>query len=170
VVWPAGSDKGRAPQMLLFNGSKTVSISPGAALVSDPVDCAVTAGMDLSVALYITGLPATLTAHPGARATSFIAPGNTLDDSKAAGAPQICTRWYFLCGVDVLSHSATALAILGDSITDGYGCSPDSYSRWVDGFARRLQTNPATADVAVLNLGIGGNRRAGAESPEAGRA
>jgi len=155
-----GSAQGRdsLAQVILFNGKKEISIPPGEAVLSDPVDCAVKAGTDLSVALYVTALPATLTAHPGARATSFVTPGNVLDEVKPAGASLTCTRWYFLCGVDVCTPTATALAILGDSITDGYGCPPNSHSRWVDGLARRLQANPATSQVAVLNLGIGGNR------------
>jgi lysophospholipase L1-like esterase len=153
-----GSASGAAQQIVLFGGKKACLVSPGEAVVSDPVDCVVKAGTDLSIALHIAGLPAILTAHPGARATSFVTSGNVLDDAKAAGAPLTCTRWYFLCGVDVCAPSATALAILGDSITDGYGCPPDSHSRWVDGLARRLRVNPATSQVAVLNLGIGGNR------------
>jgi lysophospholipase L1-like esterase len=153
-----GSVQGGAAQVLLFGGERAVSVPPGEAVVSDPVDCAVKAGTDLSVALHIAALPATLTAHPGARATSFVTPGNVLDAANPAGASLTCTRWYFLCGVDVYTSSATALAILGDSITDGYGCPPDSHSRWVDGLARRLQANAATSQVAVLNLGIGGNR------------
>jgi lysophospholipase L1-like esterase len=158
VAWPDASAKGATAQVLYFGGREAVSIPPGAAFVSDPVDRAVTAGVDLAITLYITGLPSTLTGHPGARATSFVTPGNALSGAEFDGAKQTFTRWYFLCGVDVLAHSATALAILGDSITDGYGCPPDSFSRWPDALARRLHANPATADVAVLNLGIGGNR------------
>ena len=158
VAWVDGLTKEKFSRVLYFGGRETVSIPPGAAFVSDPVEHAAPAGADLSVALYITGLPATLTAHPGARATSLVTPGNALDAAKFTGAPQTFTRWYFLCGVDVLTHSGAALAILGDSITDGYGCPPDSYSRWPDELARRLHANPATAEVAVLNLGIGGNR------------
>ncbi|MFT3868718.1 MAG: SGNH/GDSL hydrolase family protein [Nibricoccus sp.] len=147
-----------AAEIVYFGGAKAVSVAPGEAVVSDPVQLPVDAGTDLSVAFHIAGLPATLTAHPGARATSYVTPGNVLDETNPAAAPLTCTRWYFLCGIDVCAASTTALAILGDSITDGYGCPPDSHSRWVDGLARRLQANSVTSRVAVLNLGIGGNR------------
>jgi lysophospholipase L1-like esterase len=153
-----GSSKTELSRVLYFGGNKAVSIPPREALLSDPIDCAVTARTDLAITLYITGLPATLTAHPGARATSFVTPGNAIDEAKPAGVRRTFTRWYFICGVDVLARDATALAILGDSITDGYGCPPDSYSRWPDELARRLHANPPTANMAVLNLGIGGNR------------
>jgi lysophospholipase L1-like esterase len=46
---------------------------------------------------------------------------------------------------------------LGNSITDGRGSGTDRQNRWPDELARRLQSEPATRHVAVLNAGIGGN-------------
>jgi len=46
----------------------------------------------------------------------------------------------------------------GDSITDGAGVPPSANLRWSDELSRRLRANAATADVGVLNVGIGGNR------------
>jgi len=46
---------------------------------------------------------------------------------------------------------------LGNSITDGRGSGTDKQNRWPDELARRLQADPATRQVAVLNAGIGGN-------------
>ena len=43
---------------------------------------------------------------------------------------------------------------LGDSITDGYGVQPNTNLRWTDGLIERLKGK----NIAVLNLGIGGNR------------
>ena len=51
-----------------------------------------------------------------------------------------------------------AVAVLGDSITDGFGVQPDTNLRWTDHLAARLRADPALAQVAVLNAGIGGNR------------
>ena len=68
-------------------------------------------------------------------------------------------HWYFLGGVDVgAPPTAGAVVILGDSITDGRGSTTNGNDRWPDVLARRLQASPATAGVAVLNAGIGGNR------------
>jgi lysophospholipase L1-like esterase len=53
--------------------------------------------------------------------------------------------------------TSKAMAILGDSITDGRGSTTDQNDRWPDDLAKRLQANAATAGVAVLNLGIGAN-------------
>jgi lysophospholipase L1-like esterase len=58
----------------------------------------------------------------------------------------------------VFAPQARAIAVLGDSITDGYGVQPDTNLRWPDHLAARLRADPAFAQVAVLNAGIGGNR------------
>jgi lysophospholipase L1-like esterase len=66
-------------------------------------------------------------------------------------------HWYIITGVDVLAdRSSHALAIIGDSITDGRGSDTDGNDRWPDDLAGRLATNAPTAGVGVLNQGIGG--------------
>jgi lysophospholipase L1-like esterase len=45
----------------------------------------------------------------------------------------------------------------GDSITDGRGSTTNGDNRWPDELSRRLRANSATAEVAVLNMGVGGN-------------
>lgn len=47
---------------------------------------------------------------------------------------------------------------LGDSITDGFGSTADANQRWTNLPAERLQSNPGTSRLAVLNAGISGNR------------
>jgi lysophospholipase L1-like esterase len=66
-------------------------------------------------------------------------------------------HWYYLCGVDVPAGNGAAVAILGDSITDGRGSTTDANRRWPDNLARRFQADPRTARLGVLNHGIGGN-------------
>jgi lysophospholipase L1-like esterase len=51
-----------------------------------------------------------------------------------------------------------AVVTLGDSITDGSGAGVDVYERWPDVLAARLQADPRTKGVSVLNVGIGGNK------------
>ena len=47
---------------------------------------------------------------------------------------------------------------LGDSVTEGFGSTPDMNQRWPNLLAERLQSNWGTSRVAVLNAGISGNR------------
>jgi lysophospholipase L1-like esterase len=62
--------------------------------------------------------------------------------------------------VDVEPTDAHAAAIVafGDSITDGAASTENANHRWPDYLSARLQSSPATAHLAVLDEGIGGNR------------
>jgi lysophospholipase L1-like esterase len=71
---------------------------------------------------------------------------------------QAVEHWYFLSGIDVAASSVTpALVALGDSITDGHGATINGNDRWTDDLAARVSRS-ASAALAVLNAGIGGNR------------
>jgi len=63
-----------------------------------------------------------------------------------------------ITGIDVEApKSAGAVAVFGDSITDGRGSGTNKQDRWPDILAMRLQQNRSTKQIGVLNMGIGGN-------------
>jgi lysophospholipase L1-like esterase len=149
----SGSD-----QPLTFAGAASVTIEAGASMISDAVPFKVDAGKNLAVTLYLQAAPADLTGHPGSRTTSFIQAGDAVAAPSLTDARRV-DHWYLLGGVDVWTRkSAAAVVVMGDSITDGRGSTTNGNDRWPDDFARRLAGSPATANVAVLNQGIGGNR------------
>ena len=152
-----GESEGAA-HVVKFGEKELVSVPPGEVAVSDPLAFPVEVGATLAVSLTVRELPSTLTVHSAARSNSLL----YLDDAPAGGArgepAQKFTRWYFLSGIEVYAPEVKAVALLGDSITDGYGTAPDSYTRWPDFLFRQLQSDRATRPWAVLNLGIGGNR------------
>ncbi|MBO9681979.1 MAG: SGNH/GDSL hydrolase family protein [Flavisolibacter sp.] len=55
------------------------------------------------------------------------------------------------------SKSGAAVAIIGDSITDGRGSGTNQQNRWPDILAMRFLENTSTKSIGVLNMGIGGN-------------
>jgi lysophospholipase L1-like esterase len=70
--------------------------------------------------------------------------------------------WYYISGIDVMADAtATAAVAIGDSITDGRGTDTNKNNRWTDILAMRLHGNAATANVAVLNQGIGATNLVG---------
>lgn len=150
----AGTDR-----PLLFSGQPSVTIPAGASMLSDPLEFELPAMSDVAISIHFKSLPATLTTHPGSRTTSYLLAGDQLAASELPAATK-AVRWFFIQALDVLDASgqAAAVVVLGDSITDGYGCTTDRNNRWTDELTRRLQANPATARVGVLNAGIGGNR------------
>lgn len=148
-----GSDRA-----LTFHGRPSVSIPAGAPVYSDPVDFNLAPLSDLAVTLHIENAPEGITTHPGARETSYIEAGDHVSAVNLE-SPEKIDHWYFLDGVDVLANSGgAAVAILGDSITDGRNSTTNGNGRWPDDLARRLQADKSTAGIGVLNEGIGGNR------------
>jgi lysophospholipase L1-like esterase len=132
-----------------FGGEAQVTVPAGALLVSDPVAMVAPALSDVTITLRLGSVPKEITSHPGSRTITYVQPAGSTQDLSIE-------RWYFINGIDVVApESASAVIALGDSITDGYGVKPGQNGRWPDLLAERLQ---ATRNVAVLNLGIGGNR------------
>ena len=143
---------------LTFDDKPSVTIPPGALMYSDALDFDLPAFSDLAVTVYLDGVPEAVTTHPAAHANSYFLVGNSVSAAELTNATR-AEHWYFLNGVDVLPAApSAAIVTLGDSITDGTHSTTDENRRWPDDLARRLHANPATAHIAVLNEGIGGNR------------
>lgn len=143
---------------LLFAGQPSVSIPQGAPMLSDPLDFDLAPLSDIVVTIHFTSVPTILTTHPGSRATSYLQTGDAVSTADLSQALHF-DRWFFVSGIDVpAKSSAAAVVTLGDSITDGAQSTTNGNTRWPDELARRLQANKKTANVAVLNEGIGGNR------------
>lgn len=150
----AGTSKG-----LTFGGRGSVTVQPGAMVISDPVDMALAPMADVAITLVANGAPTDLTGHPGSRTTSFFAYDDAAPDATDLPGAKRTDHWYFISSLDVrTTKPAASIAVLGDSITDGRGSTTNGNDRWPDILSQRLRANPATADIAVLNQGVGGGR------------
>lgn len=138
---------------LTFSASARVTIPAGGETWSDPVKLKVAPLAHLAISLHYPAAPSVQTGHPGSRATSYILPGDHTAATDLPGA-KTADRWFQIAGVDIASRKASAIVAFGDSITDGYGVQPNTNLRWTDGLIERLKGK----NIAVLNLGIGGNR------------
>lgn len=146
-------------QTLTFSGRPSVTIPAGALVVSDPVSMKVVALSDLAVSLFVPQQPIRqVSLHSFADQTNYMASGNLVTD-KALDSAEKLYSWPFLKGVDVMASGKSAsIVTFGDSITDGAHSTRDANRRWPDVLAQRLQADKKTAQLAVLNEGIGGNR------------
>lgn len=144
---------------LTFSSQTSVTIPPGALVVSDPVSLKLPPFADVAVSFSVPTQKITqVTHHSFANQTSYTATGNLSGSASLDNATTI-TNWPFLKGVDVLaSGDSAAIVAFGDSITDGAHSTKDTNQRWPDLFALRLQADKKTRDFSVLNEGIGGNR------------
>jgi lysophospholipase L1-like esterase len=151
AVKPGGS------KPLSFAGRSSVTIPSGAPMISDPIDFELAPLSDLVVTIHVKDPTTAITGHPGARCTSYLQRGDKVTEPELPRAART-PHWYYLCGVEVEAADAAAVAVLGDSITDGRGSPTDGNGRWTDHLARRLHERGLAARVGVLNEGLGGNR------------
>ena len=139
---------------LTFDGKPSVTIPAGGQVVSDAVKFPIAARENVAITIHYGAASATVSGHPGSRTTSFLKAGNTTDFTGAVRTD----HWYNIQTLEVLAPSkAGAVAILGNSITDGRGSTTNQQNRWPDVLSRRLLKNKATSQIGVLNMGIGGN-------------
>ena len=144
---------------LTFGGQPAARIAPGASLESDPLPFPVRAGTPLAVSLFTRESGAPTTWHKIAQQTAFLSgPGDVVDDAQASSFPKRFTNTLWLAGLSVVPDTPShAIVTIGDSITDGMRSTLNANRRWPDVLARRLES-AGRRDIAVLNLGISGNR------------
>jgi lysophospholipase L1-like esterase len=154
-----GEIESSSTNTLTFGGRSAITIPPGAMVVSDPANLKVPTFADVAVSLFIPAQSIQqISQHGFADQTSYTAEGNVVG-AKTLESPKEIYNWPFLKGIDVeTSDKAASIVTFGDSITDGAHSTRNANARWPDVLARRLQANKKTADLGVLNEGIGGNR------------
>ncbi|GIH49769.1 Lysophospholipase L1 [Microbispora rosea] len=143
-----------------FHGRASVTIPAGAQAVSDPMEVEVPPGSNLTVTVYLAEGQRSLsiTSHPGSRTTSHLLAGDHADAADLPGATAV-DHWYFLGGVEVWAGpSVAAVAVVGDSLSDGRGSTTNGNDRWPDRLLDRLRSRHGMDGVAVLNQAAGGNR------------
>lgn len=139
---------------LTFDGKASVEIPAGGKVVSDPVNFKIGPRQNVAITIHYGASSASVSGHPGSRTTSYLKAGHTTDFSDAVRTD----HWYNILALEVEApKKAGAVAILGNSITDGRGSTTNEQNRWADVLSRRLLGNKATRQVGVLNMGIGGN-------------
>jgi lysophospholipase L1-like esterase len=146
---------------LTFAGSSTVTIPPGAPMVSDPIDVDVADLTELAVSVFLPQATAGLSGHTLGVQTAYVSPSGSGDQTAAVAIPSPTTTQirYFLSGIDVLADDeARAIVAFGDSITDGFMSTVDANRRWPDDLAARLLDRKHPLDRTVVNEGISGNR------------
>ena len=140
---------------LTFDGQAGVTMPAKGKAVSDPVDFPIGPRENVAITIHYGSASSTsVSGHPGSRTTSYLKSGNTTNFSNATKTD----HWYNILALEVEApEEAGAVAILGNSITDGRGSTTNQQNRWADVLSRRLLDNEATSQVGVLNMGIGGN-------------
>ena len=144
---------------LTFGGKASVSVPPGAPMVSDPVDLKVAPFAELAVSIYLPESTSASSVHFWAQHETYISGPGDFTAKGEIPSPTTNLSWYWLADVEVWApDQTTATVTLGDSITDGVGAKQGDYTDWPDMLANRLAAEQGTPRLAVTNEGIGGNR------------
>ena len=145
--------------VLTFGGNPSVSVPPGAPVVSDPVDMKIAPLVSLAVSIYLPSSTPVSNWHELAKHESYLAgPGNQTSKAEFPDAEKN-RAWYFLSGIEAWAPvTTTATVAFGDSITDGDGDRAHPSANWPDQLAARLAADRRATEIAVINEGISGNR------------
>ncbi len=161
VAISAGGGAVRAASLrpVTFAGQDSVTLPPGAQVVSDPVELSVKPLQRLAVSLYLPDVTGRATGHYESHVINYLASGAHVRDASRGAFGDKLQSWFYLDAVDVLAPKryVGAVATLGDSITAGVGSTTNEYANWPDDLARRL-SELSGSTLSVLNEGIGGNR------------
>ena len=149
----------KSAQYFKFGNSYKTVIPAGKQIVSDALKFNLRNLERVAITINYTSAPEVPTVHMGSRTTSYIMKGVTNAHSSFREAFQE-NHWYNISGIDVytMSNNMSAIAIMGNSITDGKCSTDNAQNRWPDVMSEMLQLKHKITNQGVLNLGIGNNR------------
>ena len=149
----------KTAQYFKFGNSYKTVIPAGKQIVSDALKFKLRNLERVAITINYTSAPEIPTVHMGSRTTSYIMKGVTNTHSNFAKAFRE-NHWYNISGIDVytMNNNMSAIAIIGNSITDGKCSTDNAQNRWPDVMSEMLQLKHKITNQGVLNLGIGNNR------------
>ena len=147
---------------LQYGKKRQVVIPAGKAVFSDALKFKLQPLERVSITINYLKAPKEPTVHMGSRTTSYILRGvtNSYTDFTTAFKED---HWFNISAIDVLDATASSIAILGNSITDGKGSTTNAQDRWPDFLSAALNNGAGfnlfkVGKTGILNLGIGNNR------------
>ncbi|MGA0603818.1 SGNH/GDSL hydrolase family protein [Caulobacter sp. KR2-114] len=149
----AGSDRS-----LTFGGRPGVTIPPYASVLSDPVDLPVPNLSDVAISLYFPGASGDATSHFFGLQDAYVAHGDVTGQTDLQPTRTLTER-PFVSAIEVsTAKRAKVVLAFGDSITDGFGSTPNANRRWPDRLAERLVPRRGPTYFTVVDAAISGNR------------
>lgn len=139
--------------LLRFGGKQSISVPPGAPVISDPVELFVPPLTDLAVTIFVPGVSGPATWHFDARQTSYVSPQGDFTNSGVMPLDPMTPTlpsWFWLAGVEVLAQEQAG--VIAALVYDRRESSLDGLS------------SPAPADSAAFRQDGRAERRIGRQS------
>src|SRR5260370_836151 len=150
--------KSGTDRVLTFSGHSSITVPPGAPVLSDSVDLKAADLASLAISIYLPQTTGPATWHLEGKQTAYIVLGDATGASDLGASATTSTARFFLSGVEAGSFERkSAIVTFGDSITDGTQSTVDTNHRWPDRLAERLAAS-GDDDTGIVNEGISGNR------------
>ena len=146
-------------RVLTFRGRTSVVIPAGAVALSDPTHLGVSSNSNLAVSLYLPQNTGFATYHENGTQTAYISGAGDFSAATEFPVENTSPSRYWLTFVEVLPHRPIgALAIFGDSISEGATTTLNANLRVNDVLSRWFNSTPGAAKLAVVNQSTGCGR------------
>lgn len=138
---------------VLFGGRESVTIAPGQEITSDTVDMAVAPLTTLALSTFMKD--AVVQSGNFMRGKAYVGSGDLTRSASIGGSPSALSA-YFVTRIDVLRSTTLPVVVtFGDSITYGWGSTPDAYNDYP---SKVSELSNATSPRSVVNSGFPGSR------------
>jgi lysophospholipase L1-like esterase len=155
----AATIKRESIQNVTFEGHSSITIPPGAPVLSDPIGFLVRSGAEISISIYFPKRVTTPTLHAFAFKHAVVSQRGNFTHGEKIDAAVVSTASISISAVLVPAQPPERLVVaFGDSITDGDGSTVDADNNWPNDLIRRLAKASEDPTLAVVNEGIVGNR------------
>ena len=155
----ASSVKQESIRSVTFEGHNSITIPPGAPVLSDPIMFQVKSGTELSISIFFPNHVATPTLHAFAFKHAVVSQQGDFTHAEKIEAAATSTASISVSAVLVPAQPSERLVVaFGDSITDGDGSTVDANSNWPNDLIRRASKTQKDSTLAIVNEGIVGNR------------
>ena len=142
-----------------FSGRNSITIPPGAPILSDPITFPISRGAEISVSIYLPKRVTSPTVHALSLKRAIISqPGDQTRAERIDGGATSKSSILISAVLVPKQPSQRLLVAFGDSIVDGDGSTVDADHNWPSDLVRRLSGSSRTSDLAVVNEGLAGNR------------
>lgn len=141
---------------LTFRGLPSVVIPEGATALSDPVNLSVPSNANLTISIYVPQNTGLATYHENANQTAYISAPGDFSDATDFVAQDTSVSRYWITFVEVLpTKKIHALAIIGDSISEGSTTTLNANRRVNDVLSRWFNPPVGAPRMAFLNQATG---------------